>query len=146
MNNPLKSWSRRIVVVVSAVTFAILGAVPGPAQASSAVADLPVAVKACRLDTGPNYPSCVRDLILRGSPGVPGIVPLDLPLTVKVCKVDTGPNFPSCLPDLGFTNPPTGPVAAGVVNWWVCRDSGHGFLLCRLAAFFCNDRGQCWEV
>ena len=76
------------------VAAALAAACLVPAAASAAQhtpPDLPVAVKACKLDTSPAYPSCGGI-----SPAKVAVVLPDPWFTVEVCKHDTSPAYPSC--------------------------------------------------
>lgn len=71
-----KSWSvRAVVVAVLVLGAAVLGVGVGTAQANPAVPDLPVSVKVCKVDTGPNSPSCQPVLrVVAGSPEPTAII------------------------------------------------------------------------
>lgn len=76
-------WKRAVLAVLALTTIG-LGVGAGPAHASHAAPDLPVATEPCRDDLSPTWPSCVPDLrLLSGS----GTTAIDVD-TRLVCDVD----------------------------------------------------------
>ena len=71
MSHNRKTWARRIVIG----TAVFAAALPGAAYAANpAVPNLPVATEPCKVDTGPNWPSCGSDLRISGRPGTTAII------------------------------------------------------------------------
>ena len=78
-----------LAAVIGVACLAPATASAGPPQHTPP--DLPVATKACKLDTSPSYPSC------GGISEATVAVRLPDPwFTTEPCKHDTSPSYPSC--------------------------------------------------
>lgn len=91
---PFGVGRRRRAIATAAALLGAACLAPGAASAGPSQhvpAGLPVATKACKVDTSPGYPSCKRTSKAKVAIRLP-----DPWFTTRPCKHDTSPNYPSC--------------------------------------------------
>jgi hypothetical protein len=126
-------------LVAGAVASLVTGVLGFPvAHAAEPAPDLPAATPTCKLDTSPNYPSCVGVLRLSEPPQRCSTTAAPHRL-VATCDLTTLPARQT-LPTGTYlvSDSPTAPQWA-IVHGWSCTDHGHGFQVCKPVFIMCDD-------
>ena len=127
--------SSLVAGAVAALVTGVLG-VSG-AHAAGPARDLPVATPVCKLDTSPNYPSCVGTLRLADPPErcSTSVAPNRLVATCDFTTLPADQRLPTGL--YLVSGSPTPQWA--IVHGWSCHDHGHGFITCKPFIMMCDD-------
>jgi hypothetical protein len=107
------------------------------AHAAGPVPDLPAATPTCKLDTSPNYPSCVGVLSL-GEPPQRCSTSAAPHRLVATCDFTTLPARQT-LPTGTYLVSDTPAPQWVIVHGWRCTDHGHGFQVCEPVFTVCDD-------
>jgi hypothetical protein len=126
-------------LVAGAVASLFTGFLAVPvAQAADPAPDLPAATPTCKLDTSPNYPSCVGVLRLAEPPQrcSTSAAPHQF---VATCDFTTLPSRQTLPTGLYLVSESPAAPQWAIVDGWRCTDHGHGFQSCEPVFTMCDD-------